>query len=37
LTTDDRLLRIATRHAGLLYVGVANPLAWVQDTHGTKP
>ena len=37
LTTDDRLLRVATRHAGLLHVRVANPLAWVQDKHGTKP
>ena len=30
-TTDDRLLRLATRHASLLRVRVANPLAWLQD------
>lgn len=34
LTTDDRLLRVARRAAGALHVKVANPLAWVQDTHG---
>ncbi len=37
LTTDDRLLRIANRHTELLHVGVANPLAWVQDTKGEQP
>lgn len=37
LTTDDRLLRIAARHAGLLHVRVANPLTWVQDKHGAEP
>lgn len=37
LTTDDRLLRVANRHVGLLHVRVANPLAWVQDRHETKP
>ena len=31
LTTDDRLLRKAGRHANLLRVRVANPLAWMQD------
>ena len=35
LTTDDRLLRLAARHAMVLRVTVANPLAWMQDrpTH----
>lgn len=37
LTTDDRLLRVATRCAPALQVRVANPLTWVQDTHGTQP
>jgi predicted nucleic acid-binding protein len=32
LTTDDRLLRLSTRHAALLRVTVANPLGWLQDT-----
>jgi len=31
LTTDDRLLRLAVRHAGFLRVRVANPLAWMRD------
>ena len=31
LTTDDRLLRLAARHADFLRVRVANPLAWMQD------
>ena len=31
LTTDDRLLRLAVRHADFLRVRVANPLAWMQD------
>ena len=31
LTTDDRLLRVATRHADFLRVRVANPLAWMQN------
>jgi predicted nucleic acid-binding protein len=31
LTTDDRLLRVAVRHADFLRVRVANPLAWMQD------
>jgi len=31
LTTDDRLLRLAVRHANFLRVRVANPLAWMQD------
>lgn len=31
LTTDDRLLRKAARHAEFLRVRVANPLAWMQD------
>ena len=31
LTTDDRLLQLAARHADLLRVKVANPLAWMQD------
>lgn len=37
LTTDDRLPRVAIRQARLLHVRVANPLAWVQSKHGTKP
>jgi predicted nucleic acid-binding protein len=37
LTTDDRLLRVARRcSTGSLHVEVANPLAWVQDTHGER-
>ena len=36
LTTDDRLLRVARRSAGALHVKVANPLNWVQDTHGER-
>ncbi len=31
LTTDDKLLRLATRHKDFLRVRVANPLAWMQD------
>lgn len=31
LTTDDRVLRIATRHAAYLQVRVANPLAWLLE------
>jgi hypothetical protein len=31
LTTDDRVLRIATRHAAQLQVRVANPLAWLLE------
>ena len=31
LTTDDRLLRLASRHEKVLRVRVANPLAWMQD------
>jgi predicted nucleic acid-binding protein len=31
LTTDDRLLRLASRHEKILRVAVANPLAWMQD------
>ena len=31
LTTDDRLLRLATRHEHFLRVRVANPLTWMQD------
>jgi hypothetical protein len=30
-TTDDRLLRLSTRHANLLRVKVANPLGWLQN------
>ena len=37
LTTDDRLLRVAARHAGLLHVRVANPLVWVQDMQERQP
>jgi hypothetical protein len=29
LTTDDRVLRIATRHTAQLKVRVANPLDWL--------
>jgi predicted nucleic acid-binding protein len=29
LTTDDRVLRLATRHAASLQVRVANPLNWL--------
>jgi hypothetical protein len=32
LTTDDRLLRAATRSAGELHLRVENPLRWVQET-----
>ena len=31
LTTDDRVLRIATRHTAQLPVRVANPLAWLLE------
>jgi predicted nucleic acid-binding protein len=31
LTTDDRLLRLAARHADFLRVNVANPLVWMQN------
>jgi predicted nucleic acid-binding protein len=31
LTTDDRVLRIATRHKRQLKVRVANPLAWLVE------
>jgi predicted nucleic acid-binding protein len=31
LTTDDRVLRIATRHTTQLQVRVANPLAWLLE------
>ena len=31
LTTDDRVLRIATRHPAQLQVHVANPLAWLLE------
>jgi predicted nucleic acid-binding protein len=31
LTTDDRVLRIATRHAEHLQVRVANPLDWLLE------
>ena len=31
LTTDDRVLRIATRHTAQLQVCVANPLAWLLE------
>lgn len=31
LTTDDRLIRAATRNVGLLLVGLRNPLAWIQE------
>jgi len=31
LTTDDRVLRIATRHTAQLQVRVANPLAWLLE------
>ncbi len=31
LTTDDRVLRIATRHTEQLKVRVANPLAWLLE------
>ena len=31
LTTDDRLCRVATRHAARLTVRVENPLAWLQE------
>lgn len=37
LTTDDRLLRVATRHASSLHVRVANPLVWVQDMPREQP
>jgi predicted nucleic acid-binding protein len=30
-TTDDRVLRIATRHTAQLKVYVANPLAWLLE------
>ena len=31
LTTDDRVLRIATRHTAQLRIRVANPLAWLLE------
>jgi predicted nucleic acid-binding protein len=31
LTTDDRVLRIATRYTAQLQVRVANPLAWLLE------
>jgi predicted nucleic acid-binding protein len=31
LTTDDRVLRIATRHTAQLQVRVANPLEWLLE------
>ena len=31
LTTDDRVLRIATRHAEQLHVRVANPVDWLLE------
>jgi len=31
LTTDDRVLRLAARHAAHLQVRVANPLAWLLE------
>ena len=31
LTTDDRLCRVATRHAHRLKVRVENPLIWLQE------
>ncbi|MBW4606048.1 MAG: PIN domain-containing protein [Hassallia sp. WJT32-NPBG1] len=31
LTTDDRMLRLAARHSGMLQVRVENPLRWVQE------
>ena len=34
LTTDDRLLRLASRHAGELRVQVENPLTWLQKGNG---
>jgi len=37
LTTDDRLLHIARRHANLLRTKIANPLVWVQDMQEGQP
>lgn len=31
LTTDDRMLRLAARHRGMLQVTVEDPLRWVQE------
>ena len=31
LTTDDRLLKLAKRHAKKLHVQVANPLDWIKE------
>jgi len=31
LTTGDRLLKLASRHAGQLRIRVENPLTWLQD------
>ena len=31
LTTDDRLVRMAARHAGKLQISVMNPLTWLQE------
>lgn len=35
LTTDDRVLRIATRHTAQLKVRVANPLDWLLEVIST--
>lgn len=37
LTTDDRLLRRAGRHAAVLGVRVENPLAWAARTFPADP
>ena len=37
LTTDDRLLHVARRHANLLRTKIANPLVWVQDMQEGQP
>lgn len=37
LTTDDRVIRSATRHAAQLNIRVVNPLAWLLEvSHGTS-
>ena len=33
LTTDDRFLRAARRHAGVLRVRIENPVTWLQEGH----
>jgi predicted nucleic acid-binding protein len=33
LTTDDRVIRIATSHAEKLHVRVANPLTWLMEVR----